>query len=430
METFVILPHQLFDIKYLDKHYNFIIWEHPHYFTDYKYNKKKIILHRGSMRYYFKYLKNNNYKVKYITFLKKPKINNYVLFDPIDKIQLPGIFYFVESPNFLLTKQMYMKYRKKTKNCSFRSFYTFGKKEINVIPMCKSQDKNNRKKIPSGMIIPKIPPNIEDIKFINDGIRYADKYFKKNYGNTKNFIFPLTHKTTKKWLKNFIKNKFSKFGDYQDSIMKGELFLFHSVLSALINIGLLNPLEIINEIMKIKNKIPINSFEGYIRQLFWREYMRMTYIHQDYNKNYFGNKKKLNDNWYNGTLNIEPVDDCIKKGFDSGYLHHIERLMIVGNYMNLSGIDPKEGYKWFMEFSCDSYDWVMATNVYEMVFFCSGGNITRKPYVSSSNYVLKMSNYKKGKWDKEWNDKYQKFITKHKKKLWKYRYHFSGIKNL
>ena len=102
--------------------------------------------------------------------------------------------------------------------------------------------------------------------------------------------------------------------------------------------------------------------------------------------------------------------------------------MVVGNYMNLSGISPIEGHKWFMEFSCDSYEWVMAQNVYDMVFFVSGGITMRKPYISSSNYILKMSNYKKGEWCNIWDKKYKDFLKKNKKKLWKFRYHFRGLK--
>ena len=97
--------------------------------------------------------------------------------------------------------------------------------------------------------------------------------------------------------------------------------------------------------------------------------------------------------------------------------------------MKLSGISPKEGFRWFMEFSCDSYDWVMHQNVYDMVFFVSGGKTMRRPYISSSNYVLKMSNYKKDEWCDIWDEKYNTFLKKNKQKLWKYRYFFRGLKN-
>ena len=152
-----------------------------------------------------------------------------------------------------------------------------------------------------------------------------------------------------------------------------EPYLLHSCLSTSINIGLINPLEIIKELEKYKNKVAINSFEGYLRQLYWREYQRYTYIYCDFSGNYFGYKKKIDSTWYTGDTGMEPVDNFIKMGFDTGYLHHIIRLMIMGNYMNLYGLSPKDGFRWFMEFSCDSYEWVMSQNVLDMVFFVTGG---------------------------------------------------------
>ena len=139
--------------------------------------------------------------------------------------------------------------------------------------------------------------------------------------------------------------------------------------------------------MKLKKlNLKLFSFEGYVRQLFWREYQRYCYMYYPWEgKNYFGHKGKLGKKWYTGDLGIAPVDDAIKMAFDNGYLHHIYRLMVVGNYMNLTGISPMEGFKWFMEFSCDSYEWVMYQNVLDMVFFVSGGLTMRKPYASSND---------------------------------------------
>ena len=435
MSIFLILPNQLFDKKYLDKKYKYILWEHPHYFTKYNYNKKKLMLHNGSMQYYFDYLKSNKFAVEYYTYKQNPNITNYIIFDPIDKIILPGKFTVLDNPNFLLTLDYYKKYRKKTKNFLFNSFYMFSKKEINLIPDIKSQDKNNRQRLPKNIKIPRISSNKTDKKYIEYGKKFVDINFSKNYGNTDNFLFPLTHKTANKWVDDFIKYKVENFGPYQDYISQKDNFMFHSILSVSINIGLINPSDIINKIIKSNTKrvqkINISSFEGYIRQLFWREYQRYCYIYYDFiGKNYFGNTIKLNKNWYNGTLGIKPVDHCIKKGFETGYLHHIERLMVVGNFMNLSNISPIDGYKWFMEFSCDSYEWVMCQNVYDMVFFVSGGVTSRKPYISSSNYIIKMSDYKKEDWCVIWDNKYKNFLKKNKTKLWKFRYHFRGLKNI
>ena len=425
---FIILPHQLFHKKYLPKNIKkIILWEHPQYFTKYDFNKKKLILHRASMKHYYDYLKKNKYNIQYINFNKTPTYKKATLFDPIDKIKIPNTT-LIESPNFLLTKENYDAYKKKKGDSyMFHWFYLWGKKIVDIIPNVKSKDKENRKKLPKDIDIPDMPKN-SNKKYIQSAIKYVNKHFKNNYGDTENFLFPISHATAKKWLKDFIKKRFENFGKYQDAIDKDNDFLFHSYLSTSINIGLLNPLEIINEIRKVKG-IPMNSYEGYIRQLFWREYQRYCYIYYDFsNKNYFGNNKKITKEWYNGTTNIDPIDDCIKKGFHQGYLNHIQRLMIVGNFMNLAGMKPMDGFKWFMEFSCDSYEWVMYQNVLDMAFCVTGarqnGGTMAKPYISSSNYIIKMSNYKKGDWSEKWDTLYHDFIKNNKKKLLPFKYYF------
>ena len=435
----LILPNQLFNIEYLKKYKKHIIliYDHPQYFTKYNFNKKKLILHRASMKYYFDYLKKNNFKVKYLEYNEKLLNIDYLYFDPIDKIDIKGEM--IESPNFILDKKKYKKYRKKTKKFVFNNFYMWCKKELNLYPELKSLDKLNRKKYNNNIEIPNILQiNYNDKKYIKEAINYIEKNFPNNYGNSNNFIYPVTHKTAKKWLFNFFENKLNNFGPYQDFINKDNIFMYHSVLSSSINIGLLNPNEIINYLDNYKNKVIINSFEGYLRQLFWREYQRYTYIFINWNnKNYFNNKKKLNSKWYKGELGIKPIDDLIKSGFDTGYISHIGRLMFIGNYMNLSGISPDEGVKWFMEFSIDSYEWVMQQNVRDMVFFVTGGLTMKKPYITSSNYILKMSNYKKNiktqpkntiHWSKKWDNLYYNFINKNKKKLYKFRYHFPSLR--
>lgn len=440
MTTLIILPHQLYHIDYIDAvdPIDIILWEHPHYFQSFNYNKKKLILHRASMKYYQEYLASD-YNVKYVEYHQKigplPKL--YLIFDPIDRsssdhtIYLPKGYQMIESPNFILTKEQYQQRRKQTKKFFFNSFYMWGKKQIDVIPKVKSTDKQNRSKLPNKIKIPSLPSNTKDQTYIKEAIKYVNKHFPNNYGNTDNFQYPITHHTAEKWLDEFIQKKFVNFGKYQDAISDRDHYLFHSVLSSSINIGLINPSDIIDHLLDTKKKIPINSLEGYIRQLFWREYQRYCYLYYDFkNKNYFGNKKKLDQSWYQGSTGILPIDNAIVKAFDLAYLHHIERLMVIGNYMNLSMIDPWEGFRWFMEFSIDSYLWVMHQNVLDMVFFVTGGDTMRRPYSSSSNYILKMSDYKDNDdgWVEEWDNKYHRFINKNKKLLWKFRYYFPTLK--
>ena len=217
MKYFVILPHQLYHKKFIDKDKQIVLWEHPHYFLSFNFNKKKLILHRASMKYYENYLLESGYQVKYIPFNKTfPKIAEYQVFDPIDKIKLPGKYEMIESPNFLLTKELYEIYRNQvTDKFFFKTFYEWGKKQINVIPNIKSKDKDNRKRIPPGTKIPPLPSNKSDKDFIDEASKYVEKHFPNNYGNTDNFIFPISHKVAKTWLKNFIEKKFKDFGPYE-----------------------------------------------------------------------------------------------------------------------------------------------------------------------------------------------------------------------
>ena len=437
---FLILPNQLFDIKYFTKSYKYILWECPHFFTDYNYNKKKLLLHRATMKYQYDLMKKNGYSVVYMEFNKKlAETEQYTLYYPINKLnilKLPKntIIYDKNTPNLLLSLEHIKRYRNKTDKFFFNAFYMWSKKELNIIPKIKSHDNLNRQK-PKNIICVSQPYNDVDVrkdisKYIDEASKYVEKHFKNNcgiLGKENGFIYPITHADSIKWLEHFIKNKLKNYGNYQDYIDKYNKHLCHSLMSTLINIGLINPGDIIDILEKERKTrdIPMNSYEGFIRQLFWREYQHLCYLYVDFSGNYFGNNKLLGKEWYSGNTGIIPVDDSIREAFDTGYLHHIKRLMVIGNYMNLCNIKPSEGFRWFMEFSCDSYEWVMYQNVYDMVFFSTGGKTMRRPYISSSNYILNMSNYSKDSWCEIWNTKYRTFINKNKKKLWKYRYYVS-----
>ena len=174
----------------------------------------------------------------------------------------------------------------------------------------------------------------------------------------------------------------------------------------------------IKEVLLYKEIYPINSIEGFIRQIIgWREFIRGVYFakgSQERTTNFFGFKRKIPNSFYYGNTNIPPIDITIKKLLKTSYNHHIERLMVLGNFMLLCEFDPDEVYKWFMELYIDSYDWVMVPNIYGMSQFSDGGLMSTKPYVSSSNYLIKMSDYSKGDWQKIWDGLYWRFIYKQK----------------
>lgn len=424
--SLIVLPNTLFKASYIPDFIDrLILFEHPQYFTLYKFNKKKLVLHRATMKCYEAMMKKK-YNVTYVPFNKK--INKYILkkfymFDCIDNLKIKKSKYcnLLESPNFLLKLCNYKEYRKKTDKFTFNAFYTFGKKVAKSnIQNVKSTDKQNRKKPAKSLKIglPKI--NTTEYKlYVKPAIDYVEKHFPANYGNTvSDFIYPVSFKSAKRYLTHFIKNKFNKFGDYQDYIDRADQFTIHSILSSSINIGLINPTEIIRIIAPLKNKIKINNYEGYIRQLFWREYQRYTflyYFNKDKNKKsiyYKTGTKNITKKWYTGNTKVKLINNTIIKAFDTAYLHHIDRLMVIGNFMNLYGIKPLQGFKWFMEFSIDSYEWVMYQNVLDMVFFITGGKTMRRAYIASSNYLKKMSNYN----DKDSLEQIQELYNTFKKK--------------
>ena len=224
-----------------------------------------------------------------------------------------------------------------------------------------------------------------------------------------------------KLLDFFIKEKSNLFGDYEDAVNQKNNILFHSALSPYINLGLITPEFIIQKILDFhkKHKIRMNSLEGYIRQVIgWREFMRGIY--QGYSdemetKNFFKHNRKMKKSWYEGTTGLPPLDYAIKNAVNYGWSHHIERLMILSNIMNLCEVKPTIVYKWFMEMFVDSSDWVMVPNVYGMGLFSDGGIFATKPYICGSSYFMKMMDFKKGEWCNIMDGLYWRFIDRNRK---------------
>ena len=288
-----------------------------------------------------------------------------------------------------------------------------------------SFDYENRKRFPRNETIPSrnIP---ENNKYISEARIYVEEHYKNNYGinaepfyNAKGF-FPTTFTEAEHWLYDFIQHRFEKFGVYEDAIVENEQVLHHSVLSSSLNIGLLTPKQVIDAVIENEHqyKIPINSLEGFIRQIIgWREFIRIVYERagrKERTKNYWQFSRKIPSSFWHATTGVTLVDAVIKKVLQSGYTHHIERLMIMGNFMLLCEFNPDDVYKWFMELFIDAYDWVMVPNVYGMTQFADGGMMSTKPYISGSNYLMKMSNFKKGEWQQIWDALFWRFMHVHR----------------
>jgi len=235
-------------------------------------------------------------------------------------------------------------------------------------------------------------------------------------GTVAAFCYPVTHADAAQWLDTFVEARLASFGDYEDAISQRDTFVFHGVLTPMLNIGLLTPQQIIDSVFAKSEPVSLNSLEGFIRQVIgWREFIRMVYL-------YAGGRQRTTNSWnltrpmpasfYAGTTGIVPVDQSIQRTLKYAYCHHIERLMVLGNFMLLCDIAPNDVYRWFMELFIDSYDWVMVPNVYGMSQHADGGLMTTKPYISGSSYVLKMSDYAKGDWCEVWDALYWRFIDR------------------
>jgi deoxyribodipyrimidine photolyase-related protein len=331
------------------------------------------------------------------------------------------------SPGFLTDLGDFKSLFKGKKNLRFETFYIHQRRKLALLlneegkPLGGkwSLDQENRKKLPRSIHIPK-PFKARQGKEVKEAIAYVKQKYAKNPGSAELFNYPTTHSEAKKALQYFLKNRFALFGDYEDAIAQKEPILFHSCLSPLLNVGLLTPDLVIKEAIKYfeNHKIPLNSAEGFIRQIIgWREFIRGAYSfigEKERAANFFKHQRKIPQSFYEATTGILPVDETIKKLQNHAYVHHIERLMILGNFFLLCEIDPNEVYRWFMEFFIDSYDWVMVPNVYGMSQYADGGLMTTKPYFSSSNYLLKMSDYKKGEWCEIWDALFWRFMIKNR----------------
>jgi len=453
MQAAIIFPHQLFNnAALLDKNKMHYLVEEHLFFTQYLFHKEKLVLHRASMKAYEKYLLQNGFQVEYIestqalhdcrlliAHLAKQKCADISMIDPVDYLLMRRIkracasnhikLQVMESPSFLNTLSGTQNYFDTKKKYFQTDFYTAQRKQRNLLLTPDGKpvggkwtfDAENRSKFPKKEIVPKLPASASNA-YVEEAEAYVQKNFPNNYGAIyKDHLFAINFEDAQKWLDNFLVERFEKFGVYEDAIVQKESVLYHSVLSPMLNIGLLTPQQIINETLRVSaaKNIPLNSLEGFIRQIVgWREFIRLVYEREGTKQrttNYWKFKRKIPTSFWTGDTGIAPIDSIIKKILKTGYAHHIERLMVLGNFMLLCEFDPDEVHKWFMEMFIDAYDWVMVPNVYGMTQFADGGLMTTKPYISGSNYLMKMSDYEKGTWQPIWDGLFWRFMHVHRR---------------
>ncbi len=223
--------------------------------------------------------------------------------------------------------------------------------------------------------------------------------FGENFGKLRPFWFGVTRAQALRALDHFAKHLLDGFGDYQDAMLENDRFLHHSVLSPYLNMGLLSPLEICQRVEAEwqAGRVPINAAEGYIRQVIgWREYVRGLYFHEgpDYaSRNGLEHSRKLPWMYWGGETRMNCISHAVAQTRDEAYAHHIQRLMVTGNFALLAGIDPTQVHEWYLAVYADAFEWVEAPNTVGMSQYADGGIIASKPYVSSGNYINKMSVY-------------------------------------
>jgi deoxyribodipyrimidine photolyase-related protein len=258
-------------------------------------------------------------------------------------------------------------------------------------------DHDNRKPAPD--TVTHQPLRFEPDETVAEVLDLVEARFGNSFGTLRPFGFATDRDTALQALDHFVVHALPRFGDFQDAMLDGNRFLYHSLLSAYINIGLLNPLEVCQRVEDAwrAGDVPINAAEGFIRQIIgWRDYMRGIYFHEgpDYTaRNALGHTRALPPLFWGAETKMRCVSKAVAQTEAEAYAHHIQRLMVTGNFALLAGIDPYEVHEWYLRVYIDAFEWVEAPNVVGMSQFADGGIVASKPYVSSGNYIAKMSDH-------------------------------------
>ena len=448
----IIFPDQLFEQVLFSKGCDMLyLVEESLFFTQHPFHKQKLAFHRASMKFYESYLQREGRKVTYveahhsnadvrqlIAGLPQEGLHELEIIDVTDNWLEKRIIESVrkanmsiewhETPKFINNKPDVLSFFEGKKTYRQTDFYKWQRAKWNILMEGRNQptggkwtfDSDNRKKYPSG----KTPPPVtfpDPNRYYREAISYVNRHFGDNYGHLSGEVrYPSTFSEAQQFLEQFLEQRFHGYGAYQDAIVSGENYLHHSLISPALNSGLQNPSHVIKRAIEYasENKVPLNALEGFIRQILgWREFIRGVYEvsgSRQRTHNFWGFKRNIPDSFWTANTGLEPVDQAIGRLLETGYNHHIERLMVLGNVMLLCEIDPDEVYRWFMTMYIDAYDWVMVPNVYGMSQFADGGLMSTKPYISGSNYIRKMSNYPPGEWQRTWDALFWRFLHVHR----------------
>lgn len=441
----VVFPHQLFrDNPCLAKGRRVFLVEDPLFFSQLPFHKMKLMLHHASMKYYADYLRNLGYRVVYFelrayvdmdTFFRKTLVDEGIteihFCEPVDfllekrltecasKYAIRAQLY--STPNFLNTREYNETYLKDKATYFLFDFYKRQRQRWDVLMDGKkpafgkwSFDLENRKPLPKGMEVP-LPYLPYENTYVSNARKYVEENFANNPGETTEFFYPTTFEEAERCMEHYFSFRFHGFGPYQDALSENYPFVFHSLFSSSLNTGLLNPDQVIQACL---DRIPVNEqsiagVEGFIRQIIgWREFVRAIYQKEGVKqrtRNFWKHEQRIEPHWFE---EIKPLKCAHEKVLRYGYAHHIERLMVLGNFFLLAETHPDEVYRYFMTYYIDAYDWVMVPNVYGMSQYADGGLMVTKPYISSAAYLDKQGYNRKESWGEIWDAMYWRFLDK------------------
>ncbi|MFN8115041.1 MAG: cryptochrome/photolyase family protein [Bacteroidia bacterium] len=402
--------------------------------TDYaQHHIQKVVGFFAAMQHFAKELKNKKHQVIYISLNNKENLQNFDknLLQLISKhqfthfeYQLPDEYrldsYFktftqtlsithkvADTEHFLSTRYELGEFFKGKKTYLMESFYRYMRKKHKVLmdgndPLTGkwNYDEDNRKKLPANHKA--TAPLVFDNN-VTDILKEIKQTDISTIGtiDAKHFIWPVNREQSLKLLDFFVEECLPLFGTYEDAMTPDDWSLYHSRLSFSMNSKMLSPLEVINRAIKEwesrPRQIEFNQLEGFVRQIIgWREYMRGIYwlkMPEFATMNYFNHQAKLPDWYWTGNTKMKCLSHSIKQSLEYAYAHHIQRLMVTGNFALLAGVHPDDVDKWYLGIYIDAIDWVEITNTRGMSQFADGGIIGTKPYVSSATYIDKMSHY-------------------------------------
>lgn len=441
-----LFPHQLFEANLrLARGKSVYLVEDALYFRQLPFHKHKLVLHRAGMKAHAAALAGVAASVTYLDAARAPDMRSAIeaiaasapaelhFVDPVDdwlerrlaretarrglRLVPHATPMFLSDPGWL---EAQFRGRRRTR---MADFYAAQRRALGVLledgkPVGGrwSFDTENRKRLPAGLRVPE-PARPKRSAAVDEACAYVDALFAGNPGDTADFGLPVTPEEARAGLREFVRERLPRFGDYEDAIAADQDVLYHSMLSIPLNCGLLEPREVLDAVLGAQG-VPLNSLEGFVRQLIgWREYVRGAYVHYgraQRTRNFWSHQRPMPEAFWRGDSGIAPLDTVMRRVLRRGYCHHIERLMVLANFMNLCGIHPDEVYRWFMALFADAYDWVMVPNVYGMALHADGGRMTTKPYLSGSNYLLKMGDFRRGDWCATWDALYWSFIERHR----------------